>query len=87
MKPVFFDKSISGDRINLTKDGEDSGSLKQLFLKYSEESQDSFPQYSHFAPIVQNMENITLKYKNQKTTRIFLPFKHKKIRTNFLLLK
>ena len=38
VKPLFFDKSISGDKTNLT---EDNRSFKHLFLKYNKASQES----------------------------------------------
>ena len=47
VKPLFSDKSISGDKINLTENGEyvktemNTAEVFKLFLKYSKESQDS----------------------------------------------
>ena len=73
MKPLFSDKSISGDKINLTENGE----YVKTKIKTAEVLNSFFsnivknlkiPQYSNFDPNAQNIEDPTLKaivkYKN-----------------------
>ena len=73
VKPLFSDKSISGDKINLTENGE----YVKTKIKTAEMFNNFFsnivknlkiPQYSNFDPIAQNIEDPTLKaivkYKN-----------------------
>ena len=66
MKPLFSDKSISGDKINVTENGE----YIKTEMKTAEVFNSFFsnivknikiPQYSNFDPIAQNIEDPTLK--------------------------
>ena len=61
MEPLFSDKSISGDKINLTKDGEHVKTemkTAEVLNSFFSRKVKSFniPQYSDFGPIVQNVE-------------------------------
>ena len=73
MKPLFSNKSINADKINLTENGEyvkTEMKIAEVFNSFLSNIAKNFkvPQYSNFDPIAQNIEDPTLKaivkYKN-----------------------
>ena len=92
MKPLFSDKSISGDKINWTENGECTKTeLKtaEVFNRFSNTVKNvKIPQYSNFDPIAQNIEDLTLKtmvkYKNNPNA---LTIQAKYRRNNIFLQK
>ena len=94
MKPLFSDKSISEDKINLNENGESVKTemkTAEVFNSFFSNIAKNLkiPQNSNFDPIAQNIEDPTLKaivkYKNHPS---ILTIQAKiKARINFLLQK
>ena len=66
MKPLFSNKSINADKINLTENGEyvkTEMKIAEVFNSFLSNVAKNFkvPQYSNFDPIAQNIEDPTLK--------------------------
>ena len=87
MKLLFSNKSVSGDKINLTKN--EVAEVFDSFLSNKVKNL-KIPQYSNFDPIVRNIEDPTLKalvkYKNHPRILAIRP-KHHMARINLILPK